>query len=436
MAARVVTWCWRHGRLVVVLAVLAMLPAGWLAATRLALDSDETHMLSPHLPYRQAEQRFDAAFPQMRDLLVAVIDADTSEQAEATADELVRRLAGHPLFLMAERPATELFLRDHALLFLSQRELEDVADRLIRAQPLLGGLAADPSARGLLGVVGLMAEGVRRGELAAADLAPVVDLIADSGRSLLGGRTKPLSLQSLLAGGPADTRRIVLTRPRLDHSSLVPGEPAARALRTAAEGLPGLVRLTGPVALTDDNFRTVVEGVAPTLVLSLVLVAALLLVAVGSIRVAGAILLTLTAGLMLTAAFAAVAVGVLNPLSVAFVVLFVGLAVDFGIQFALRFRDDQFRLDEAARAIEVCAAKITRPLLVVAAAIALGFLSFVPTDYVGVSQLGLIAGAGMVVGVGLTLTLLPALLSLLPPKPARTPPGFTALAPAERGLRR
>lgn len=436
MAARLVTWCWRHGGVVVAMVVVLSLPAGWLAATGLTLDSDETHMLSAQLPYRQAELRFDTAFPQTRDLLVAVIDADTAEQADAAADGLVARLAGHPLFLAAERPAAERFFRDHALLFLPEAELEGVADRLIRAQPLLGGLAADPSARGLLGVLTLLAEGVRRGEVAAGQVEPVLALVTDTARSVVAGRPRPLSLQGLMAGGSPDTRRLVLIRPRLDHASLVPGEAASRALRAAAAGLPAQVRLTGAVALTDDNFRSVAQGVAPMLLLSLALVAALLLLAVGSIRIAAAIGATLVAGLVFTSAFAALAVGVLNPLSVAFVVLFLGLAVDFGIQFAVRFRDDHYRLGDADSAMALCAAKVSRPLLVVAAAMALGFVSFLPTDYVGVSQLGLIAGGGMVIGIGLTLTLLPALLGLMPPPPPRAAPGFAVLAPLEGRLRR
>lgn len=437
MAARLVTWCWRHGGAVVALAVLLTLAAGWLAATRLGLDSDEAHMLSPDLPYRQAEARFDAAFPHTRDLLVAVLDAASPEQAETAADALVERLADDPQFLSVQRPASETFFRDHALLFLSEPELEEVADRLIRAQPLLGGLAADPSARGFLGVLALMAEGVRRGDLEAAELEAVADKVAGVARAALAGTPKTLSLQEMLMqGGGADTRRLVLAQPRLDRGSLVAGEAAARAMRKAAEGLPARLRLTGPVALADDNFRSVAEGVAPTLGLSLALVATLLLAAVGSLRVAGAILATVAAGLALTGGFAALAVGVLNPLSVAFVVLFLGLAVDFGIQFALRFRDDHFRLGDAGRAMALCAAKAPRSLLLVAAAMALGFLAFVPTDYLGVSQLGLIAGAGMVIGIGLTLTLLPALLGLLRPPPARSPPGFTALGPVEESLRR
>lgn len=438
MAVRVVTWCWRHAWLVAAGCLLLLLPALWLAATGLSLDSDEAHMLSADLPFRQAERRLDAAFPQNVDLLVAVIDGDTPEQAESAARELTRRLSADTKhFLAVERPPEEAFFRRHALLFQPRDQLEDSVDRLIQAQPLLGGLARDPSARGLLSVLSLMAEGVKRGEVQAGEIAPVVEMVAATAHSLAEGRPRPLSLQSLLSDGDnADTRRFVLTRPRLDYASLVPGEPAQRAIRRAAEGLPAKVRLTGPVALSDDNFRTVAEGVAPTLLLSLALVAALLVAGVGSLRVTAAILLTLAAGLVLTSAFAALAVGVLNPISVAFVVLFMGLAVDFCIQFTIRFRDENHQIPDAYAAMRSTGARVTRPLLVVAAAIALGFLSFLPTDYVGVSQLGLIAGGGMGIGVALTLTLLPALLALLRPPPVRADPGIAALAPLEVSLRR
>ncbi|HTH17649.1 MAG TPA: MMPL family transporter [Magnetospirillum sp.] len=431
------TWCWRHATLVAAGCLLLLVPALWLAVTGLSLDSDEAHMLSADLPHRQAASRFDAAFPQTVDLLVAVIDGDTPELAETSAQELVRRLSGDERFLSVERPPAELFFRRHALLFLPQDQVEDISDRLIQAQPLLGGLAQDPSARGLLTVLTLMAQGVKRGEVAAGDVAPAIEMVAATARSVLEGRPKPLSLQGLMGDRDhVDTRRVVLTRPKLDYSSLVPGEPAARAIRMAAEGLPAKVRLTGPVALSDDNFRTVAEGVAPTLLLSLALVTALLVVGVGSLRVTVAILLTLIAGLGFTSAYAAVAVGVLNPISVAFVVLFMGLAVDFCIQFSVRFRDEQYHAHDPFVAMRATGARVTRPLLVVAAAIALGFLSFLPTDYVGVSQLGLIAGGGMGIGVGLTLTLLPALLALLRPGPVRADPGFTTLAPLEVSLRR
>ena len=53
---------------------------------------------------------------------------------------------------------------------------------------------------------------------------------------------------------------------------------------------------------------------------------------------------------MLTTGFAALAVGTLNLISVAFAILFVGIAVDFAIQFCVRYRRDAADLRPAAEA--------------------------------------------------------------------------------------
>src|SRR5262249_25170960 len=71
-----------------------------------------------------------------------------------------------------------------------------------------------------------------------------------------------------------------------------------------------------------------------------------------------------------------------------------------------------------------------------AVATALGFFSFWPTDYRGLSELGLIAGAGMLVAFLTSITLLPALLAVLnPPGEARSV-GFAFLAPVDRFMER
>ena len=69
-----------------------------------------------------------------------------------------------------------------------------------------------------------------------------------------------------------------------------------------------------------------------------------------------------------------------------------------------------------------------------AAATAVGFFSFVPTDYVGVSNLGLIAGVGMLIALAFNMTLLPALLTLLRPRGEARAVGFARLAPFNRML--
>ena len=156
--------------------------------------------------------------------------------------------------------------------------------------------------------------------------------------------------------------------------------------------------------------------------------------ALRSLRLVVAIIVTLVVGLVACATFAVIAVGALNPISAAFAVLFIGIAVDFGIQFSVRYRDERFRADSFDIALRRTATGIGGPLAVAAAATSVGFFSFVPTDYTGVSDLGLIAGVGMLVALGLNVTLLPALLTLLRPRGERRAVGFARLAPLDRLL--
>jgi hypothetical protein len=158
--------------------------------------------------------------------------------------------------------------------------------------------------------------------------------------------------------------------------------------------------------------------------------------ALRSPRLVAAILTTLIVGLIGCATFAVGLVGPLNPISASFAVLFIGIAVDFGIQFSVRYRDERYRADDFAAALRGAARGIGRPLVIAAAATAVGFLAFVPTDYTGVSDLGLIAGFGMLIALALNLTLLPALLTLLRPRGEPRPVGYVWAAACDRFLLR
>ena len=76
------------------------------------------------------------------------------------------------------------------------------------------------------------------------------------------------------------------------------------------------------------------------------------------------------------------------------------------------------------------------PLTLAAAATAAGFLSFLPTDYKGLSELGLLAGLGMIIAFITSITLIPALLTVLRPPGEPEEMGYKALAPVDRFMER
>ncbi len=430
---------WRAVLLALALALLSALAVG----SRFTMNTDTDALFPPDLPWRLTEERIAGAFPQRERVIAVVVDGETGDAADRAAAGLAEALARRrELFLSIERPDALPFFRRNGLLFLETEEVRRTTERIIAAQPLLGTLAADPSLRGLSTALGLILQGIERGDATLADLAAPLAALAPAAEAAAAGRTVPPDWAALFTGrapDPQALRRFVLVRPRLDFSALSPGATAADAIRdaTAHLDIPGTrFRMTGAIPMADEEFASVAEGAVRNTLLSLALVALLLWLALRSWRLILPVLATLLLGLLATAAFGALAIGPFNPLSIAFAVMFIGLGVDFGIQYAVRFREQRREAGSLAAAIAAAGAVAGPGILLAALAIAGGFLAFLPTDYRGVSELGAIAGVGMLIAALLSLTLLPALLRLLSPPGEAAEIGWTALAPLERALAR
>ena len=423
--------------------LLAVLSLG-AAYERLGVSTDTDLLFSDSLPWRKQDIAFNKDFPQFKDLLVVLVDGSTPEIAEQTAADLAAVMARDPKhFRDVTRPDALPYLEQNGLLFLDAKPLGALLDETIDAQPFLGKLAADPSARGLFGALSLIGLGLEKGQADLAGYAPSLAAFHQALAGALAGKPTPLSWETLLAGTLADQAgkyRFVLAHPALDYSALEPGGDASDALRAQIGKLEfvqsGLahVRLTGDVALSDEEFSTVAQGAAVGTIGSLALVLLWLVLAVKSWRLIVPILLCLVLGLIYTTGFAALAVGRLNLVSVAFAVLFIGIAVDFAIQFCVRAREMRLSTGNEAAALEATARVAGPQILVAALATSAGFLAFVPTDFSGVAELGLIAGGGMVIAFLCSIVFLPAMLSLCHPRAENEDVGFRWAARLERVL--
>ena len=234
----------------------------------------------------------------------------------------------------------------------------------------------------------------------------------------------------------------MLAQPRLDNGALEPGGAATAAIRAAASKLEFVksgaarVRITGNVALSDEEFASVAKGAVAGMIGSVLLISLWLFLAVRTWRLIVPILLTLGLGLMLTLLFAAAAVGTLNLVSVGFGILFVGIAVDFAIQFCVRYREMRWENPDHGAAMAETGRRVGGQILVAAAATSAGFLAFVPTEFRGVAELGLIAGVGMLIAFLCTMTFLPAAISLFRPRAESAAVGFRWAAPLDEIVRR
>ena len=392
--------------------------------THFSLNSDAQGLLSTKLPYRQRAAAFDALFQPQSDQIVVVVDGKTAELADSAAASLTTKLAARPdLFSAVERPESGFFTHE-GLLYLPTAEVQQKMSQLVAAQPFLGPLAEDPSLRGLMKTLSAAAQGVSTGQATLDKLSAPITSLASTLDNVRANRPAFFSWSALISGEPStpsDLRRLVLATPILDYTRLESGSGPSDFIRQnigamgldAAHGVS--VRLTGPIALQDEQFGSIAHGVALIAAMALAAILFMLWMAVRSPKLIAPILITMLVGLL-----AAMACGLLifhrfNVISVAFIPLFVGLGIDFGIQFTVRFRAEHQGQTDVRAALRAAGGGMGHSLILAATAIAVGFLAFAPTNYLGVSQLGVIAGLGMFIAVALNLTLLPALIVLMRP---------------------
>jgi len=428
---------------IVAFLLVTIVSVGYLVR-HFAITTDSNKLLSSSLPWRQQEIMLDRAFPQRIDQIIAVIDATTPEAADEAADALVKALSSRSdvIRTITQPDGGEFFARN-GILFLATDEVRRNTAELIAAQPFLGTLASDPTLRGVLRTLSQSIEGIGLGKSKLEDLRPALVAIADALELIAKGKDPAFSWRRLITGRapePSELRRFVNIQPVLDFDDLQPGRKATTAIRETASRLgltPGrgvTVRLTGSVALSDEEFSTVADGAALNGVVTLLLVVFVLWLALKRARIILAVLVSLVIGLTVTAAVGLWMVGALNLISVAFAVLFVGLGVDFGIQFSVRYRAERHASLDLHDGLLATARGLAGPLLLAAASITAAFYSFLPTAYLGLSELGLIAGTGIIVAFATTVTLLPALLTVLKPAGEAAPIGYAALAPLDRFL--
>jgi uncharacterized protein len=417
------------------------------AARHFAITTDLTELIAAkdsgwvknQLAY-QAEFPTQAEFPAHQTLVV--LEAPTPELADQAADKLAQSLSGQSSVVQAVgQPGGGPFFERNALLFLHEQDVAAIAGGLGHAAPMLRVLASDPSLRGIANVLTLVAGGIQSKRMEFNDLARPLTLGTDTLSRILAGQPASFSWRVLVRGRPASTeelRRFITVDPKLDFSALEPGRAATDAIRQTAADLKltsdfdASMRLSGQVPINDEEFGSLRKSAPATIAGTVITVLIILFLALRSWRIVWPVTLALVVGFCATAAVGLLVTGKLNLISIAFAVLFIGLGVDFGLQFSVRYRSERHNVNDLQVALRSASKKAGMPLALAAAATACAFFSFLPTDFRGLSELGEIAGLGMLIAFFTTITVLPAALQLSKPPVEPRPMGFERLAPVDR----
>ena len=439
----IVRACTRFALPTVLIALILAIAAGFYTARHFSINTDINTLISQKLDWRQRDNQFEKAFDRERTIL-AVVEGPTPELTGAASKALEQKLSSDTKHFASVQPlGSGEFFEKNGLLFLPTAEVGRLTGQFESAAPLIEIMAGDPSIRGLTGALETGLVGIKRGQFKLDSTERPFNLIAQTVENVLNTGSGTFSWRELVSDKPltdSDRRAFIEFKPILDYNALEPGKDATDAIRQAARDLNlageygARVRLTGPVPIANEEYATVQDGAIVNGIGTILVVLVILWMALHSSKIIFAVFLNLFIGLSITTAVGLMMVGSLNLLSVAFAVLFIGLGVDFGIQYSVRYRSERFKSDDLRAALEKAAERSAVPLSLAAMATAAGFLCFLPTDYKGISELGEIAGVGMLVAFTTSITVLPALLKLLNPPGEKEPVGYAFLAPVDHFL--
>jgi len=408
----------------IVISLFILLSASSLQFTinNLGVNTNVAELLSPDLPFQKNRLKLEATFPKSADTLLLVVEASTPENTARTTKLLIERLNKEPLFTSVYAPSSSDFFKRQAFLYLEPEELSTLSHDLTEAQPFVGYLAQNFSLKGLFSIINHAFE--PKDTVLPMDINPLLTAINASLEAQLLGKSQPISWQRLILGKNSSlekNRRLILAKPLLDFNQIMPAEEAFLKAREISHEFEQTIdevsiSITGEKALEHEELESVSQGAIFSGILSLTLVCLTLFFALRSFKLLFITFTSLITGLILTAGFATISVGHLNLISIAFAVLYIGLGVDFAIHLCLRYRELIAEKQNNLNAIQGSIQSVGKSLILCAITTSIGFFAFIPTDYAGVSELGIISGAGMFIGLIVSLTLLPALLQVLPIK--------------------
>ncbi len=248
------------------------------------------------------------------------------------------------IFLPGDAP----FYEDFGLYYLDRDDLDEVAERVEKAGPLLATLVDRPELPVLLGALTHVVESPEGLSSIGEDGSRILDRAALAVERFNEGGHAPIAWEDLLfedLGSDHANPQLLFVRPAGDLTQLEPVMEAITAIRAMAPDLaprPGLrVRVTGDRAVHTEEMSLIIGEAILSICVSLVLVTLILWVCLRSFRLLIATVLTLLVGLTWTAGLAGLAVGHLNALTSAFAVIYIGLAVDFGIHLGLGYLEQR-----------------------------------------------------------------------------------------------
>jgi len=411
-------WVVRHARAVLTVTLLATCGAAWVAISQFEMNSDTSRLIRQDTDWKRVNTEFLDTFPQYDRNTFVVVSGDQPDKVSQVARRLAANIrAESDVFESVYSPASNDFVDANALLYLDPETLNDTVSKLADAQPFLTAIAEDNSLRSALQLV---IDALASDEPLPAGFIQMSDALAMAAERAISGNNKPISWRDELFQIEAGNTyyQVIFVQGVQNFGEDLPDAQIINTLERIIGELSHpyredvTIRLTGQVPLEHGEIVSAMNSAQYAGSLALLILVGVLVWGVRSLRIIAATYLSMIVGLIWTGAFAMLAVGQYNTISIIFLVMFIGLGVDFAVHLCLKYQEARTENTKTAALIDT-GHELGPAIALCGVTSAIGFLAFVPTDYTGLAEMGIISGGGMIIAVAISLTLIPAFFAVV-----------------------
>ncbi len=416
-----------------------------------SFKTKRSDLIDDRADFQQRWLNYTANFDDVSELVV-VVEADRRQTAIAVLEDLGTRLQAEPkLFTKVVYKLDASALRSKGLQLCSPEQLERGLKRVVEYGPVLDGRwdlvgltsligrldyqiasraasAAPEQLTPLLGHAGLLASSMDRYvrdennfQSPWPTLLPAnrqLTFVADGPTYLLSERGNMgfLRAQAVSDGNGFNGPSKAIARLREIIHEIEPKYSGAT------------IGVTGIPVLESDEMRRSQWDMTLASIISAVGVGLILVVGFRGFRHPLLIMIILAVGMSWTFGYAALAVGSLNILSVAFTSMLIGIGIDFAIHYLAHYVKLRHEQQTIAPALAQTSGDVGTGIITAGVTAALAFFCVTFTEFRGVAELGVIAGGGILLCVVATFVVLPALVAVVDRRiePAKIPAPFEA----------
>ena len=385
-----------YPKLVVLLFLSLACFSFFLTLHNLNIDTSTDSLINKNLDFKINQKRLKDEFKFLSNNILIRASHSNQLVLDDTTKKLIENLKIRKDLSFVYSPNIDPLFKENFFNFLNHKEKKKIVQKLYEYQPFLSEISSNPRMEGFNNLLSLSLQEEDKESL--DNFYPILNSFLESLKN-----NNKVDWSNIFERDSNSNFIIVGYKEELlkefsDFYAFLNNEKQTSSIN---------IEFTGGLIIDYEEIGSVSTGNIIAGILSILIVSILLWIAFKDLKIILILVSSILIGLSITMGIVSLTIGKLNLISVAFAVLFIGLTVDYGIQIVLRILE---RKEVEKVNIFPGLNSISNTLLIASIPTMVGFLSFIPTNYIGLSELGIISFIGLIIGLFSNLLLLPSLL--------------------------